>query len=122
MICPNCGSLGAVVVRSVVPSGETDIYCNICCKESSISSNLLRKYTEPMMPKKKEAPPMKVSYNGFAGLLLKLEADITELGLLAERVSYGLEIWDDEKKMKYSFPHANLSGVKFLGGVISFDA
>lgn len=63
---------------------------------------------------------MKVSYNGFTGLLLKLEARSSELGLLAGAVSYSLDIWDAEKNVTHSFTGVKLSDVKFLGGALSF--
>lgn len=66
----------------------------------------------------REEPTMKVSYNGFTGELVKIER---RAGLEAVIPGYNLEIWDDEKKVAYSFQSINLSDVKFIGGAVSFE-
>lgn len=67
--------------------------------------------------KKKEEPTMKVSYNGFTGELVKIER---RKGLDAVIPGYNLEIWDDEKKVSYSFNGVRSSDLKFIGGAVSF--
>lgn len=62
---------------------------------------------------------MHVSYNGFTGELVKLE---TSVGILMTDVPfYSLIIYDSEKRVTHSFADVELEGVKFLGGVVSFD-
>ncbi len=59
----------------------------------------------------KEEPTMKVSYNGFTGLLWRLE--------LVDG-SYELEIFDKEKEVTYSFVDINIEKLKFVGGKVIF--
>ena len=54
---------------------------------------------------------MQVSYNGFTGLLWRLE--------LVDG-SYELEIFDKMKEVTYSFQDVNVKDVKFLGGAVAF--
>lgn len=75
---------------------------------------------EPMEKERVEKPTMKVSYNGFTGLLLKLEAKISELRMISGAAPYSLDIWDEDKHVTYSFNGVNLADIKFLGGAVSF--
>lgn len=75
---------------------------------------------------------MKVSYKGFTGELLKLEAEkasdvnfvfcdwqlpVKHAGYTGK---YTLELWDEEKAAKISFSGVSLKDVKFLGGEVTF--
>lgn len=57
---------------------------------------------------------MKVTYNGFAGELVKL--DRTHYG----DPRYSLSLYDGDKNVTYSFSCVRLEDVKFLGGVMIF--
>lgn len=75
---------------------------------------------------------MKVSYKGFTGDLLKLEAEkapdsnftFCDLPLPAKHAGYTwkytLELWDEEKEAKISFSGVSMNDVKFLGGEVTF--
>lgn len=79
-----------------------------------------------------EERKMKVSYKGFTGDLIKLEAekssDVNFIfcdGPLPVKHDgytgkYTLELWDEEKSAKISFPGVSLKDVKFLGGEVTF--
>lgn len=79
-----------------------------------------------------EESKMKVSYKGFTGDLIKIEAekssDVNFIfcdGPLPVKHSgytekYTLELWDEEKEAKISFSGASLNDVKFLGGEVTF--
>lgn len=69
----------------------------------------------------KEGPTMQVSYNGFAGELVKLEKmDTLLLQPYVQRDIYNLSIYDSEKNVTHSFAGVKLEDVKFLGGEVSF--
>lgn len=77
---------------------------------------------EDIEAEKKEAPTMQVSYNGFTGELVKLEAR----GLCYDEnrnqfQGYTLEILDVGKKANILFDLVKLEDVKFLGGAVSFQ-
>lgn len=75
---------------------------------------------------------MKVSYKGFTGDLIKLEAEkasdcnfISRYGTIPVKHAgytwkYTLELWDEEKAAKISFSGVSLNDVKFLGGEVTF--
>ena len=79
-----------------------------------------------------EERKMKVFYKGFAGNLLKLEAEkasdgnffFCEGSLTVKHAGntwkYTLELWDEEKAAKISFSGVSLKDVKFLGGEVTF--
>lgn len=60
---------------------------------------------------------MQVSYNGFTGVLKKLEERCC--GPTIGRF-YDMSIYDAEKNVTHSFSGVNLEDVKFLGGAVSF--
>lgn len=61
---------------------------------------------------------MQVSYNGFAGELVKLEQ--CRIGIANEIIVYDLSIYDSEKQVTHSFTGVKLEDVKFIGGAVSF--
>lgn len=62
---------------------------------------------------------MQVTYNGFTGELVKLEA--TYLSKSEDIDStYNLIIFDRGKRVEHSFMNVKLNDVKFLGGVVTF--
>lgn len=87
-----------------------------------------KEYTGPDGAEKKEAPTMKVEYNGFTGELVKLERTFngaTEipvdlLGNPYHKWFYTLSVYDAEKKVTHSFDGVKLEDIKFLGGAVSF--
>lgn len=69
----------------------------------------------------KEEPTMKVSYNGFAGELVKLERK-PDMKMFNSHVGYiyDLSIYDSEKQVTHSFAGVKMEDVKFLGGAVAF--
>lgn len=73
--------------------------------------------------KNKEENTMKVSYNGVTGELIKLERSDVKFSCYngtAQAYKWTLDIWDDEKGCKVSFPAVVLKDVKFLGGEVTY--
>lgn len=75
---------------------------------------------------------MKVSYKGFTGDLIKIEAEkssdvnfifcdgplpIKHAGYTGK---YTMELWDEEKSAKISFSCVSMNDVKFLGCEVTF--
>lgn len=67
----------------------------------------------------KEDPTMQVSYNGFTGELVKLERKPDMK--MCHGYIYDISIYDSDKQITHSFTGVKLEGVKFLGGVVSFQ-
>lgn len=79
-----------------------------------------------------EERKMKVSYKGFTGDLIKLEAEKASDGNFifcdgplpvkhaGYTCKYTLELWDEEKEAKISFSGVSLNDVKFMGGEVTF--
>ena len=75
---------------------------------------------------------MKVSYKGFTGELLKLEAEkVSDINFIfcdgplpvkhaGHTGKYTRELWDEEKAAKISFSDVYMKDVKFLGGEVTF--
>ncbi len=68
---------------------------------------------------KKEKLTMKVSYNGFTGELVKLEG--LKCSTLNGSYIYDISIYDDEKRVTYSFTSVKLEDLKFLNGEVTFS-
>lgn len=75
------------------------------------SAQKYRKIIEDELTKK-EATPMKVSYNGFTGELVELKQYSRPGGVW----TYGLHIYDSEKRVTHSFTGVKLEDMKFLAG------
>lgn len=73
---------------------------------------------EDIRTKKKEAPTMQVTYNGFTGELVKLER--IKCPPLNGAHIYDISIYDDENRCTHSFTGVKLEDVKFLGGAVTF--
>lgn len=81
----------------------------------------LDEYFGPML-REKEDTTMQVSYNGFTGELVKLEAtylspDDKES---SPQSTYDLTMYDRGKKVEHYFHDVMLEDVKFVGGTVSF--
>lgn len=66
---------------------------------------------------------MHVSYNGFAGELVKLERRTIPGNFITDTkaaIVYDLSIYGSEKQVTHSFSGVKLEDVKFLGGAVSF--
>ena len=75
---------------------------------------LKKEYPDYFKLEKEEKSTMKVTYNGFAGELVKLER--THYG----ESRYSLSLYDGDKNVTHSFTHVKLEDVTFSGGVITF--
>ena len=70
---------------------------------------------------------MKVTYNGIAGELIKLErkeqfaVDMHDQNDIKRSYYYNLTIYDREKKATISFENVKLSDVRFSGAEVSFN-
>ncbi len=71
---------------------------------------------------KKEENTMKVSYKGVTGELVRLErVDMSScICATAQPYKWEMDIWDNEKRCKVSFPGVSLKDVRFLGGEVSY--
>lgn len=69
----------------------------------------------------KEANTMKVSYKGITGELIRLERiDVPCSCTTAQPYKWELDIWDNARNCKVSFPSASKKDIKFLGGEVTY--
>lgn len=61
---------------------------------------------------------MKVTYNGFTGLLMKLDGEHSRNSTFGR--FFDLTIFDMEKNVTYYFACVDIADVKFMGGAVSF--
>lgn len=113
--CPKCGSKNVAQDPVCALVGNPLMLHFFCC---DCNYEWDKQYEQPKDEKaKKESTTMQVSYNGFTGELVTLEKINLQPNIKTE---YNLSIFDNEKKVTYSFIGVKLEDMKFMGGKVSF--